>query len=1032
MKEGRLQRTTFFGGTPETLRVLGLKIDFNADSLGSLTTTPDGKFDMRNGKSLGMIIDPPPHDRRFFLSHLEALRRYWKFASYGHLVIEYDVYPKADSAAYHLADTGRYGPWTIGQESFDSAQQFFHDAVNTADQTDSIPFGQFDVVALFHSGSDFQTDLNGDSPRDFPTFQINLSESVSVNGGAVSIFGGLVMPESESQDGYYAAINGTLAHEFGHTQGLFDLYDIETLLPGVGIWSNMDSGYLLGTSVTDANTGGMVDASGIMPTSLDPWSKFLLWPDLIEYVEPGRSLTTSLPATELSDSTLFVPLGGEEFYLIENRQTDLNGDNTLIIDRDDSTGVFLGPGPSDSTDTLGEKEFDFLLPGQGVLIWHIDNSVIYGRHIPPDYGINSNPLRRGVRVMEADGIQDLGDPSSPYLFGSPFDPWFVGNHTHFGPETTPNTNTNDGGLSHITIDVLSPAGLSMGVRVTGDWRVNGWPIATGATQFGAKPTYGRLGHDGLVSVVTAVDSLIFAFMSDGAPYYTTGDSAVFAALPAGIVGPVLFADSLFHRNPLAIHDAAVLATAADGGVHAFRAGARDDGASIPLFGWPPPLDPASPTVLAVTGPALDPVGQVIVGASDGRTIAIVPSDSITVAPRTDEIADTLRVGATVVTSPVSGNLAVGRFIGAGGYQVAWALRNGWIRIVDATTKLPGRLDVHFRVQNLNFEPYLLGVDMDRGADRDLELVVSDANQGFIHCFRLDGSELPGFPIQVAGTLWGPIAAGDLDGDGYPEIFAMDKEGRLHRYNRNAVEPRGWPVSMTGRYGVEALGGQGSPLVADVTGDSRAEAIVALDNGLLVALDGDGKTVNGWPLAIQGGASSTPLILSLNDSQLAPDPPGPAWTHLVIGGDDDGALHAFQLPARADSALFSRDGVSVRTPWPEFGGNRRRTSVLEDTFQGAVVQAPQLEKGSVYFFPNPAHGQDIGLAYTLGQGVSAVIIRVLDPTGAEVKRMSGTSSPAQNVVRIPVRDLASGVYLVRVEVQGSGADNVIFGKFAVVK
>ena len=315
---------------------------------------------------------------------------------------------------------------------------------------------------------------------------------------------------------------------------------------------------------------------------------------------------------------------------------------------------------------------------------------------------------------------------------------------------------------------------------------------------------------------------------------------------------------------------------------------------------------------------------------------------------------------------------------------------------------------------------------------DLELVVSDANQGFIHCFRLDGSELPGWPIEVAGTLWGPLAAGDLDGDGYPEIFAMDKEGRLHRYNRNAVEPRGWPVPMAGRYGVEALSGQGSPLVADVTGDSRAEVIVALDNGLLVALDGDGKTVNGWPLAIQGGASSTPLILSLNDAQLAPDPPGPAWTHLVVGGDDDGALHAFQLPARADSTLFSRDGVSVRTPWPEFGGNRRRTSVLEDAFQGAVVQAPQLEKGSVYFFPNPAHGQDIGLAYTLGQGVSAVIIRVLDPSGAEVKRMSGTSSPAQNVVRIPVRDLASGVYLVRVEVRGSGADNVIFGKFAVVK
>jgi hypothetical protein len=127
-----------------------------------------------------------------------------------------------------------------------------------------------------------------------------------------------------------------------------------------------------------------------------------------------------------------------------------------------------------------------------------------------------------------------------------------------------------------------------------------------------------------------------------------------------------------------------------------------------------------------------------------------------------------------------------------------------------------------------------------------------------------------------------------------------------------------------------------------------------------------------------------------------------------------------------------DGVSARVPWAEYAGNRRRTSVLEDTFQGSVTLAAGLEKGSVYCFPNPAHGQDIGLAYTLGQGVSGVVIRVLDPMGHEVEKLSGPSSPAQNVVRIPVRNLASGVYLVRVEVQGTGADSVVFGKFAVVK
>jgi len=1037
---GRLARTTpFLVGTPDTVRVLGIRVEFDTDRLGSETTTPDGKFDLRDGSSLGIVIDPPPHNRSFFQSHLKAMSRYWRDMSYGNLVVTYDVYPKAENAAYRVGDTGDYGPWTLGAASFAEAQRFFKDSMIAADQTDSIPFGDFDVVCLFHAGSDFQTDLAGNSPRDFPTFTIGLQDSVPVNGGQVAIFGGMVMPETENQDGYYSALNGTMGHEFGHTQGLPDLYDVNTFYPAVGVWSNMDSGYLLSTLLQDIQTGAIVDVTGILPNSLDPWCKTVLWPDRLDLVDPGRSVTTPLRAAELSDRILYVPLGGDEYYLIENRQADLNGDNTIYLDRDSTTHVVQGPGLSsdDPTDTVGDKEWDFLNPGQGVLVWHIDDTVLFGVNMPPDGGVNSNPDRHGVAVVEADGIQDIGDPYSRYFFGSPFDPWFVGNRTRLGPTTSPSTATNDGGQSHLSVEIKSPPAVDMDVTIFSEWRAEGWPVFTEFSRAGTPPTYGDLLSNGRHHVVASSDSLLYAWGSDGAPYYTANTDGRFAELPGPVLGAVLFADSLYRAAPGSRHGAAVVATGEDGGVYAFRADTTTATESIGLFGWPPVLGDLGAPIRATTAPVLAPgglasSGEVIVGGEDGRVFAIAPSDAGGVAPLTSEVCDTLRIGGSPVVSPVVGNLAVGRFTGAGGYLVAHALQNGIVRIVSQNNKDPGRLDVAWYAGGPNFNPYLLGVDVDRAADRDLELVVVDRSQGMVHCFDLSGSELPGWPVSVTTGIPGAAAAGDLNGDGYPEIFLVDDHGYVHRWNRNGIEPQGWPAIASTTNLAGGVGTTGSPVIADLDGDGDSDVLVALANGVLVALGNDGRALPGWPIAAQPGDRLSPALLSLNDPVSPPDPPGPAWLHAVVGGGD-GLWNAFQVGVRADSALFGTDGVSARTPWIGYGGNRRRTSVLEDSNQRGASPAPTaLARGSLYCFPNPTRGNDIGIAYTLGAGVSSVEIRVLDPLGNEVLRKAGSIAPAAQVTRIPVKELVSGVYLVRIEVVRPGSTEVAFQKFAVVR
>jgi hypothetical protein len=436
---------------------------------------------------------------------------------------------------------------------------------------------------------------------------------------------------------------------------------------------------------------------------------------------------------------------------------------------------------------------------------------------------------------------------------------------------------------------------------------------------------------------------------------------------------------------------------------------------------------------------LDPDGAVLVGGSDGRVWSISPTDSNIVVPNVFPVAPQLTVAGQPLLSPVSGTMAVGRFTGAGGYDVAYALEAGYVRVVEQFGKSPpsGRLDVSWRVRGgAGFAPFLAGADMDREPDGDRELIVSDPSANTIHCYDLSGRELAGWPVTTPADLPGPVAVGDLDGDGYPEVFAQDAAGRLHRWNRNGIEPMGWPVSMTERFGMNALGGKGSPVIADVDGDGAPDAVVALDNSLIVAVGADGRPRPGWPVAIQGGTSSTPLLCSLNDLLLPADPPGGSWTHLVIGGDDDDGVNALQLAARADPGHFTPDGVSARVVWPQWGGNRRHTAVLDDVGLGIVAATPGLvAPGSFYCYPNPLKGgatDVVGLAYTLSSGVTAVQIRVFDPAGAEVARVPGPTLPAQNTARIPVQSLASGVYLVRLEAARAGNRETLFTKFAVVR
>ncbi len=158
----------------------------------------------------------------------------------------------------------------------------------------------------------------------------------------------------------------TVAHEMGHNLGLPDLYHpVDGLTPEnrrwvVGCWSLMAAG-AWGCG-TENRTGWR------RPTHIDAWGKLQLgWLDEIRGVPQTELVELTLTPVQTSREILAIPLGAEEWLLIEYRER---------------TG------------------FDLNLPASGVLIYRTNDTIPFRpcRECPPIYG---------VQLLEADGDSTL-------------------------------------------------------------------------------------------------------------------------------------------------------------------------------------------------------------------------------------------------------------------------------------------------------------------------------------------------------------------------------------------------------------------------------------------------------------------------------------------------------------------------------------------------------------------------------------------------------------------------------------------------
>jgi len=175
-------------------------------------TTGNGLFDLSTlPADTGFLFDPPPHNRRYFQAHLEALNNYYEIIArnqLGFFRFSSTVYPLTEDSVYDLQNPMRFYSPKLDDETNDKrlAQLFFESVILAA--ADAGNYSLVDLVIVFHAGVGkdftFQLDL---TPFDVPSalldrdfLQLNLSASEFSQLENLGVTTGLILPETQSQD----------------------------------------------------------------------------------------------------------------------------------------------------------------------------------------------------------------------------------------------------------------------------------------------------------------------------------------------------------------------------------------------------------------------------------------------------------------------------------------------------------------------------------------------------------------------------------------------------------------------------------------------------------------------------------------------------------------------------------------------------------------------------------------------------------------------------------------------------------------
>lgn len=807
----------------DTLKILAVLADFQEDK--DATTFGNGKFGSIYSKDYGQsILDPLPHDHEYFSNHLEFAKNYYSKVSKGRVVISYHILPGIITVSKTMRN---YSP-PNNTDDLSALAIFAKEVWQKADSLNpDSDFSVYDLYTIFHAGAGRDISLSASlgNDKDLPSVYLShdlLMNSLKENTAGLPInrrgkINSMIIPETESREmdviGGVAlvelSINGLIAANIASHLGLPDLFDTNTGLSAIGRFGLMDG-------------QAIFTYGGVFPPEPSPWEKMYLgWIEPVEVKVNGRINLTTEEIAAASDTTVIkVPINTTEYYLIENRNRDAAGDGAIITYvsngvthtktfTTDTTGFYSWNVDSLSGVVVDVDDYNWASPGNGIIIWHIDEKVI-SENIAANK-INANKFRRGVDVEEADGIQEIGEKfytifgDEVIAEGTEEDLWYKGNKAdlyknRFDQNTLPSAASNSGANSLIKMTDFSGINTKMNFSLSfGDSILS--IFTSRDISFLGEGAFG----------VTVSDSNRMYLLKNAALYYRLNDNSIAAIDSFSNFKPAVYS---FDNGDIV-------------------AGVYRDKLNILKHNGSTAETQIINVNYRITAPPVisNDNREIIVGLSNGylnyyslpgiqflrseRTGSAYPVKKIAAADRYTAALKYFSEGDTTAVFPAN-------------YQIG----NNSDEIISS---------VNGKDSPLNFALIKIG--------NEYNYVVLERNNTYN---VITGSRTERFEVNSTAEITS-FAVADLKQTGEPSIIFNDGNN-LRSVNMVGAGIADFPYADTSRNGFK-----GTPMVFDYNGDKKLEIMTYTRDGRIFLIDSDGNKVNGFPLSTGAELSSDPSL-----------------------------------------------------------------------------------------------------------------------------------------------------------------------------